>query len=141
MALQEPGALAVFDEDHLRRVLINLLDNALRHAERADAAIEVSTTSGQGEPLQLRVWSWGPMIERTVQARLFEPFFSSDSRSSGLGLYICRELCMRHDASIGYQRVQRGGLDGNEFFVTLRAQTLPGSAPGLAASHVQMTLT
>ena len=141
LALAEPGGLAAFDEDHLRRVLINLLDNALRHAESANGAIQVGTSAGQGEPLQLRVWSWGPMIERTVQARLFEPFFSSDSRSSGLGLYICRELCMRHDASIGYQRVQRGGLDGNEFFVTLRAQTLPGSAPGLAASHVQMTLT
>jgi two-component system sensor histidine kinase PilS (NtrC family) len=141
VALHEPGALAVFDEDHLRRVLINLLDNALRHAEQADGAIEVSTTSGQGEPLQLRVWSRGPMIERTVQARLFEPFFSSDSRSSGLGLYICRELCMRHDASIGYQRTQRRGLEGNEFFVTLRAQPQPDAAPGPVLTHVQMTLT
>jgi two-component system sensor histidine kinase PilS (NtrC family) len=141
LALGEPCVLAVFDEDHLRRVLINLLDNALRHAEQADEAIEVSTAAEPGEPLQLKVWSRGPMIERTVQARLFEPFFSSDSRSSGLGLYICRELCMRHGASIGYRRTQRGGLEGNEFFVSLRSPPLPGTLPGPAGSHVQMTLT
>ena len=33
-----------------------------------------------------------------VQRHLFEPFFSSESRSSGLGLFICRELCERHGA-------------------------------------------
>jgi hypothetical protein len=51
---------------------------------------------------------------------LFEPFFSSESRSSGLGLYICRELCERYGALIGYQRVQRGGTEGNEFFVMFK---------------------
>jgi two-component system sensor histidine kinase PilS (NtrC family) len=55
-----------------------------------------------------------------VQTHLFEPFFSSESRSSGLGLYICRELCERYGALIGYQRVQRDGIDGNEFFVMFR---------------------
>jgi two-component system sensor histidine kinase PilS (NtrC family) len=41
-----------------------------------------------------------------------------------LGLYICRELCERHRASIGYQRAsrERSGLavQGNEFFVQFR---------------------
>jgi two-component system sensor histidine kinase PilS (NtrC family) len=61
----------------------------------------------------------------TVQQHLFEPFFSSESRSSGLGLYICRELCERHGAMIGYQRAGRGNAPantaGNEFFVQFRA--------------------
>lgn len=109
-----------FDTDHLRRVLINLLDNARRYASHA-VPIEVSTrfdTAGQAE---LRVWSDGSALEPTVRRHLFEPFFSSQSRSSGLGLYICRELSERHQATISYARTarERSGqvVLGNEFCV------------------------
>ena len=77
-------------------------------------------------------------MEQSVERHLFEPFFSSESRSSGLGLYICRELCDRHGASITYQRSARltRGLqvDGNEFVLTLHlAPTLP-VPPGFSSS-------
>ena len=52
---------------------------------------------------------------------LFEPFFSSESRSSGLGLYICRELCERYGAEIAYQRSMLDQREGNEFFVLMPA--------------------
>ena len=58
-----------------------------------------------------------------MQRHLFEPFFSSESRSSGLGLYICRELCERHGALIGYRRCPGPAgheREGNEFFVSFR---------------------
>jgi two-component system sensor histidine kinase PilS (NtrC family) len=98
-----------FEADHLRRVLINLLDNALRHAgKRADSIqIQLQRAPIQQGGLLLSVWSDGPPIEQGVQRHLFEPFFSSQSRSSGLGLYICRELCIRHGASINYERSLR----------------------------------
>ena len=71
---------------------------------------------------------------RPLERHLFEPFFSSESRSSGLGLYICRELCERHGASIGYQRVAAGtasnARDGNAFFVAFRATS--AAAPSSA---------
>jgi two-component system, NtrC family, sensor histidine kinase PilS len=129
-----------FEEDHLRRVLVNLLDNALRYASKRPAAIEVFIQSPDaefmpydedsiaGSSLRLAVWSDAPPIEQGVQRHLFEPFFSSESRSSGLGLYICRELCARHGALIGYQRSERAehnaadfgtAQSGNEFFVLL----------------------
>jgi two-component system sensor histidine kinase PilS (NtrC family) len=58
-----------------------------------------------------------------VQRHLFEPFFSSESRSSGLGLFLCRELCERHGATMGYERclVARGSPEGNAFFVNFAA--------------------
>jgi two-component system sensor histidine kinase PilS (NtrC family) len=120
----------VFHEEHLRRVLVNLLDNALRYAGHQPDSIRVATRESGGEA-SLVVWSDGPPIEQGVQRHLFEPFFSSESRSSGLGLYICRELCERHGASIGWRRAAAvpGGREGNEFFVRLRLQSRPAAAP------------
>ncbi|RYY53680.1 MAG: PAS domain-containing protein, partial [Comamonadaceae bacterium] len=97
LALHAPHARVPFDADHLRRVLVNLLDNALRYAGDQPDSIRVATQESAGHAV-LQVWSDGALLEPTVQLHLFEPFFSSESRSSGLGLYICRELCERHGA-------------------------------------------
>jgi two-component system, NtrC family, sensor histidine kinase PilS len=123
-----------FDAEHLRRVLINLLDNANRYASHRPGSIQVSSeVTGIDHPkrwVALRVWSDGPVLDASVEQHLFEPFFSSESRSSGLGLYICRELCESHGASISYDRSDRWLADqlvsGNEFSVTLKfAPDLP----------------
>jgi two-component system sensor histidine kinase PilS (NtrC family) len=121
LSLSSGAVHARFEPDHLRRVLVNLLDNALRYAGPG-MPVEVTTeTSSQGRP-QMMVWSAGEPLEQTVERHLFEPFFTSESRSSGLGLYICRELCERHDAEIAYERTSRdhdGKLAwGNEFSVS-----------------------
>ena len=113
-----------FDEDHLRRMMLNLLDNALRYASGGARSVEVSTQRVAPGQARLAVWSDGQPLEETVQAHLFEPFFSSESRSTGLGLYICRELCERYGAQIGYQRVMRGAIQGNEFFVMFQPVSL-----------------
>ena len=120
-SLDAQSASVVFDPEHLRRLMINLLDNALRYASQASASIVVSTHVTETGQARLSVWSDGPPLEKTVQNHLFEPFFSSESRSSGLGLYICRELCERYGAFIGYQRATRYALEGNDFFVVFRS--------------------
>ena len=118
------GTRVAFEADHLRRVLINLLDNAHRYASAEPASIRV-LTQRVGRESTLRVWSDGSPLEAAVRQHLFEPFFSSESRSSGLGLYICRELCERHGAQIGYRRGIGPGAaprQGNEFFVVFRPE-------------------
>ena len=117
-----------FEPEHLRRVLINLLDNALRYASGQPGSIRLGTEQslniGASVQGNLFVWSDGPPLEPSVERHLFEPFFSSESRSSGLGLYICRELCDGHGATIIYRRIERSmqGIqrDGNEFFISFR---------------------
>jgi two-component system sensor histidine kinase PilS (NtrC family) len=130
LALSAPGARVRFEADHLRRVLVNLLDNAARYAGGRADSIRVATTVA-GEQASLQVWSDGDPLLPAVEQRLFEPFFSSESRSSGLGLYICRELCARHGAAIGYRRSCANLRDGNEFFVSFAAwaPALAGAAP------------
>ena len=131
LSLACAGTQVPFEADHLRRVLINLLDNAHRYASAQPASIRVLTQSVARETT-LSVWSDGAPLEATVRQHLFEPFFSSESRSSGLGLYICRELCERHGAQIGYRRGIGPGAaprPGNEFFVVFRSE-----GPALASS-------
>ena len=120
-----------FAREHLRRILVNLLDNASRYASKRPAAIQVATHAMRHGPAMLLVWSDGAPMEPSVQRHLFEPFFSSEARSSGLGLFISRELCARHGATIGHERTEREQgnqmLDGNEFFISFRRAHGPHS--------------
>jgi two-component system, NtrC family, sensor histidine kinase PilS len=110
-----------FDEEPLRQVLVNLLDNAARYASKTPGAIRVSITPTQTYA-ELRVTSDGKPIPRDAVQHLFEPFFSSESRSSGLGLYICRELCERYGAKIIYEYLSDEAVHGNSFVVRLRLE-------------------
>ncbi len=132
-----PGMVA-FEAEHLRRIVINLLDNAQRYSRPDPATGQRSLWLGTGRHRNgqawLQVWSSGPAIEASMQSHLFEPFFSSHSRSSGLGLFICRELCQRHDASLSYQRqphpAHLQGPEGNAFTLRFAHHRPQEPAPG-----------
>ncbi len=127
----------VFDGEHLRRVLVNLLDNAYRHASKAPGSIVLRLESRDEARVFLGVSSDGESIAPDVERYLFEPFFSTRSRGTGLGLYICRELCERYGASIDYRQREQANPFGvgavwNEFYVVMRRSPLP---PHLAEAH------
>lgn len=129
----DPAIGVRFDTDHLRRILVNLLDNARRYTKDRAETIQVFASVSDAHHVSISVWSESPPLDQSVELHLFEPFFSSESRSSGLGLYICRELCERHEASIMYQRTARSVLgqptEGNEFVVTFRRADSPDNSP------------
>ncbi|TAN09607.1 MAG: HAMP domain-containing histidine kinase [Burkholderiaceae bacterium] len=135
------GATALevqFKSESLRRLLINLLDNAARYASRQSDAIMVTTHADPSGTVVLSVWSDGAPLDASLQRHLFEPFFSSESRSSGLGLFICRQLCEQYDASINHQSTtrRRNGVvaSGNEFLIHfLRAA--PGAQPNAQSTQ------
>ena len=122
----------VFDAEHLRRVLVNLLDNARRHASeraRRDRAAPARRATRRGALLS--VASDGAPIPPDVERYLFEPFFSTRSRGTGLGLYICRELCERYGAQHRLPAAPPASAQRNEFFVTMRAPPLTAPKPRL----------
>jgi two-component system, NtrC family, sensor histidine kinase PilS len=98
----ETSAL-VFDPNHLRQVLINLLGNALRHASAKPGAVRVRWMSGAGHRLELAVEDDGPGVAPDVAQHLFEPFLTTEARGTGLGLYLARELCHANGASLHYE--------------------------------------
>lgn len=102
VALDAPAdAVICFDRIHLNQVLWNLLTNALRYSGRAEGSIRVSARSAeQGGRVELHVVDDGPGIPEESRNQVFEPFFTTYARGTGLGLYIARELCEANRAAL-----------------------------------------
>ncbi|QGZ39699.1 two-component system sensor histidine kinase PilS (NtrC family) [Pseudoduganella flava] len=104
-----------FDPVHLRAVLLNLLGNAIRYASRKGASIRLFVVQVEGRPPELHVQDDGPGITPEVRAHLFEPFYTTSSKGTGLGLYLARELCLNNDAMLDYEyRFDAGPVAGAE---------------------------
>jgi two-component system sensor histidine kinase PilS (NtrC family) len=90
-----------FDREHLRQVLWNLLRNAVRHAPQGEGVVRVVLNT-YGDQVELNVIDNGPGVARAIQGQLFEPFFTTESKGTGLGLYLARELCAANRAALEY---------------------------------------
>ncbi|HRD49505.1 MAG: hypothetical protein JNK95_04040 [Candidatus Competibacter sp.] len=109
----EPGDLTVcFDPHQLRQVLWNLCANACQHGVRPgeipQLAVRAGLENGPGRPF-LEVRDAGPGIPAENIAKLFEPFFTTRSKGTGLGLYLARELCEANRAQLQYLPSAEGG--------------------------------
>ena len=97
------------DPTHLRQVVWNLCDNALKYGEARDG-ISLEIRLGRLNPSNrpcLEIADRGPGIEARASDRIFEPFFTSRKGGTGLGLFIARELCQLNRAVLLYE--PRGG--------------------------------
>ena len=92
-----------FDPLHLREVLLNLLGNAVRYASREPSSIRLFVVAAPGWPPELHVQDDGAGIAPEVRAHLFEPFYTTSSKGTGLGLYLARELCLNNEAMLDYE--------------------------------------
>jgi two-component system sensor histidine kinase PilS (NtrC family) len=100
----DPGNSAVrFDPLHLHEVLLNLLGNAVRYASRAPSSIRIFPARDAAGRIELHVQDDGPGITPEVRAHLFEPFYTTSSKGTGLGLYLARELCLNNHAKLDYE--------------------------------------
>ncbi len=106
-----PDLLVEFDQENLQRVLGNLLDNALRHSKMATdketARIEVSLDFSKHQCL-IDVIDTGAGVPAQEQALLFEPFYTTVTEGSGMGLFLCKELCEMNNADLFYRTTARG---------------------------------
>lgn len=104
-----------FDRDHLRQVMWNLLRNAVRFAPQSPRSVRI-VLGGYGDQVELSVIDQGPGVPAADQGQLFEPFFTTDSKGTGLGLYLARELCTANRAALEYV----GGAGGAHFRLRCR---------------------
>lgn len=98
----------------LEQVLNNLFDNGLRysqkHTGRASLYVEIGIQhqSDDAQPY-LHVIDDGPGVATEARASLFEPFNTTETKGTGLGLYLSRELCEANQARLSYKRSKHGG--------------------------------
>ncbi|TXJ10274.1 MAG: HAMP domain-containing histidine kinase [Acinetobacter sp.] len=92
-----------FDPQQLRQVLINLVRNAIRHGhEHIPNSLVHLRVQQFGETLHIDVIDQGLGISEQQQHKLFEPFHSTASHGTGLGLYLSRTLCEANHARLKY---------------------------------------
>jgi two-component system sensor histidine kinase PilS (NtrC family) len=97
------GTQVRFDALHLREVVLNLLNNAVRYASGGPGSIRLDLVRDKAQRLELHVQDDGPGISPEVRAHLFEPFYTTSSKGTGLGLYLARELCLNNEARLDYE--------------------------------------
>jgi len=95
-----PGLpLANLDWDAMRRVLINLVENALQSAPQV--SVHLQTLFGPDEQfVELRVADTGEGIPPEHVERIFEPYFSTKKTGTGLGLAIVKRIIVEHNGTI-----------------------------------------
>ncbi|MEL7186131.1 MAG: ATP-binding protein [Pseudomonadota bacterium] len=99
------------DRSHLRQVMWNLCDNAVKYAsETGGILVEVQAgrVQGHGRPY-VEVLDCGRGVDPATADKIFEPFFTARSGGTGLGLYISRELCELNRATLAYLDRPGGG--------------------------------
>ena len=112
ISIDPDDATTFIDSTHLHQVLWNLCQNGLRYSvdipHQARLQINVSMAPHSAKPV-LDVIDNGPGIDASTAEHMFEPFFTTGSSGSGLGLYISSELCSSNNARLSYIAVPTGG--------------------------------
>ena len=118
--LPEEKWLVKADEEKLRQVIQNLVDNAIKYTEKG--WIEVSMKK-EGEQVLISVSDSGRGISQELLPRLFEQWTrdskaAKEIKGTGLGLYIAREIVSAHGGEIWAE--SRGEGAGSTFYVRLK---------------------
>ena len=103
-----------FDEDRVRRVLINLIENAIQ-ADSSGQPIIISARNS-GNFVEINVRDRGGGIASTLQQKIFQPYVTTKKQGVGLGLAITRKIVEEHDGTI---RVDSEPGKGSVFTVRL----------------------
>lgn len=101
----------LFDPVHLDQVVGNLMGNALNYGRPAQGplVITVTLTNVVNQPLVLRIADNGAGIPEDKVELAFKPFYTTGKGGTGLGLYLCRQLCESNSATLDYEPVAEGG--------------------------------
>lgn len=97
--------LCYIDPNHLLQIVNNLVDNGLRHSKKSDDYNIITIEAGyktSNQQVFINIIDEGEGISDDYIDAAFEPFYSTKTTGSGLGLYLCKELCQANKAGISY---------------------------------------
>lgn len=103
VGVERSGLVARADRGQLRRALLNLARNGVQAASaaghRGDGNVTLSARV-VGDELAVRVWNRGAEISPEASGKLFEPFFTTREKGTGLGLAFVREIAIDHGGRV-----------------------------------------
>ena len=135
---------ALCDADQLKRVLGNLLHNAIKWSPPGEAV--TITASEQLDEITLSIFDNGPGVPDELRNRVFERFYQADaSRSAdegtGLGLAICKHIVDAHGGRI-WAEGNSQGIGGHFLFTLLKADaTIQEDAPSASDEQSSVAIT
>ena len=98
------------DPSLLHQVVWNLCQNAVQHTDKERMSIRLAAGHDPStDQPYLDIIDNGPGIPADLQDRVFEPFYTTHSSGSGLGLFIAREICENNHMRLDYYTVESGG--------------------------------
>lgn len=99
----------LFDKQHLQQILVNLLQNALRYnlsynqeLDKEQNLFPVVIKVYKASSILLDVINFGEKITTEDEKHLFEPFFTTQTSGTGLGLFMSKELAESNHANLNY---------------------------------------
>jgi|TARA_B100002003_G_scaffold125324_2_gene115637 two-component system sensor histidine kinase PilS (NtrC family) len=101
-----------FDPLHLSQVLGNLYQNGLRYSAKSTGENKLKVICGidpNTGKTYLEVIDYGKGVDEDLIHNLFEPFYTTESMGTGLGLYLSKELCEANNARLSYSKADTGG--------------------------------
>ncbi len=110
LLVRAPGALrGTVDGSLVRRAFENLLHNAIEFAAQNPPGQVTAELSRKGDRVRMVVEDDGPGVPPTEVNRIFQPYYSSKSGGTGLGLALCKQVFEAHGGSIRYEPSPLGG--------------------------------
>lgn len=107
-----PDLFGHYDQDRLQQVLLNILQNSIQALEGRSGEIEITaeTFRAKRKPfLAIKIADNGPGI-KTNPEQIFEPFYTTKSRGTGLGLAVSKRIIEAHNGSIRVSNQKPTGL-------------------------------
>jgi signal transduction histidine kinase len=94
------------DAAQMEQVFLNLALNAI--AAKPNGGVLHFRISKSEEMLQIEVGDTGKGIPAEIQSKIFEPYFTTRSDGTGMGLALCDKIIRQHDGSIDFQTSSKG---------------------------------
>ena len=110
--IQPESTTILFDHGHLHQVFWNLCSNAINHSgietDHLMISLQGGITQDSTQPF-IDIIDNGQGIDEDIEQQIFEPFFTTGTNSTGLGLYITKEVIESNRAKIRHIALPSGG--------------------------------